>query len=42
MMNEIITNPIGVTAKSFLTFSMGVIFQLFVYVIYSNTEGFLF
>lgn len=42
MIKRMITNLIDVTAKSLLTFSIGVIFPLFVCVIYSNTEGFLF
>ena len=42
MIKRIITNLIDVTAKSLSTFTMGVIVPLFVCVIYSNTEGYLF
>ena len=42
MIKRIITILIDVTAKSLLTFTIGVFFPLFVCVIYSNTEGFLF
>ena len=42
MIKRIITILIDVTAKSLLTFTIGAIFPLFVCVIYSNTEGFLF
>lgn len=42
MSNNEIKKTIDITAKSFMTFAIGVLFPLFSIIVYSNLEGFLF